>query len=115
MEITPGVATLLREMPDGYEQACFETGAIQRKRDIKNPDDLMMLNLFHLMTGCSLVEISAISKMSQIGDISDVAFMKRFKNCNNWFKPAFKKQSQHQNVEVFVWVSYNERFSSVYY
>ena len=86
MEITPGVATLLREMPDGYEQACFETGAIQRKRDIKNPDDLMMLNLFHLMTGCSLVEISAISKMSQIGDISDVAFMKRFKNCNNWFK-----------------------------
>ena len=86
MEITPGVATLLREMPDGYEQACFETGAIQRKRDIKNPDELMMLNLFHLMTGCSLVEISAISKMSQIGDISDVAFMKRFKNCNNWFK-----------------------------
>lgn len=86
MEIMPGVATLLREMPEGYEQACFDTGAIQRKRDIKNPDDLMMLNLFHLMTGCSLVDISTISKMSQIGDISDVAFMKRFKNCNDWFK-----------------------------
>ena len=91
MEIMPGVATLLREMPEGYEQACFDTGAIQRKRDIKNPDDLMMLNLFHLMTGCSLVEISTISKMSQIGDISDVAFMKRFKNCDNWFKWIIKK------------------------
>ena len=86
MYMMPGVATLLREMPEGYEQACFDTGAIQRKRDIKNPDDLMMLNLFHLMTGCSLVEISTISKMSLIGDISDVAFMKRFKNCDKWFK-----------------------------
>lgn len=86
MEIMPGIASLLREMPKGYEEACFETGAIQRKRDIKNPDDLMMLNLFHLITGCSLVEISAISKMSQIGEISDAAFMKRFKNCNEWFK-----------------------------
>lgn len=91
MNNIPGVATLLREMPEGYEQACFDTGAILRKRDIKNPDDLMMLNLFHLMTGCSLVEISAISKISQIGNISDVAFMKRFKNCNNWFKWIIEK------------------------
>jgi len=91
MYMMPGVATLLREMPEGYEQACFETGAIQRKRDIKNPDDLMMLNLFHLMTGCSLVDISTISKMSQIGDISDVAFMKRFKNCDEWFKWIINK------------------------
>ena len=83
MEIMPGIASLLREMPKGYEEACFETGAIQRKRDIKNPDDLMILKLFHLMTGCSLVEISAISKRSRIGDISDVAFMKRFKNVMN--------------------------------
>lgn len=86
MDTMPGIATLLRELPSGYEQACFNTGAILRKRDIKNPDDLMMLNLFHLITGCSLVEISAISKMAQIGNISDVAFMKRFKNSNEWFK-----------------------------
>ena len=86
MELTPGIATLMREMPDGYDDACFETGAIVRKRDVKNPDDLMMLNLFHLMTGCSLVEISTIASLAQIGEISDVAFMKRFKNCNEWFK-----------------------------
>ena len=86
MELTPGIATLMREMPDGYEDACYETGAIVRKRDVKNPDDLMMLDLFHLMTGCSLVEISTIASLAQIGEISDVAFMKRFKNCNEWFK-----------------------------
>ena len=86
MDWAPGIASIIREMPNGYEEACFETGAIVRKRDIKNPDDLMMLDLFHLMTGCSLVEISTISALAEIGDISDVAFMKRFKNCNKWFE-----------------------------
>ena len=69
MELTPGIATLMREMPDGYEEACYDTGAIVRKRDVKNPDDLMMLDLFHLMTGCSLVEISTIASLAQIGEI----------------------------------------------
>ena len=81
-----GVASLLRVMPAGYEEACFSTGAIIRKRDIKDPNDLMMLALFHLLTGCSLIEVSEISKLAKLGDISDVAFMKRFSNCNEWFK-----------------------------
>lgn len=81
-----GVASLIREMPKGYEAACFETKAIMRKRDIKDPNDLMLLSLYHLLTGCSLIEISEISKLAKLGDISDVAFMKRFRNCNEWFK-----------------------------
>lgn len=81
-----GVASLLRVMPTGYEEACFSTGAIIRKRDIKDPNDLMMLALFHLLTGCSLIEVSEISKLAKLGNISDVAFMKRFSNCNEWFK-----------------------------
>ena len=81
-----GVASLLRMMPEGYEEACFSTKAIVRKRDIKDPNDLMMLALFHLLTGCSLIEVSEISKLAKLGDISDVAFMKRFSNCNEWCK-----------------------------
>lgn len=85
MEIV-GAASLLRMMPRGYEDACYSTKAIVRKRDIKDPNDLMMLVLFHLLTGCSLIEVSEISKLAKLGDISDVAFMKRFGNCNDWFK-----------------------------
>ena len=81
-----GVASLLRLMPEGYEEACYTTKAIVRKRDIKDPNDLMMLVLFHLLSGCSLIEVSEISKLAKLGDISDVAFMKRFSNCNDWFK-----------------------------
>lgn len=81
-----GAASLLRMMPEGYEDACYATKAIIRNRDIKDPNDLMMLALFHLLTGCSLIEVSEISKLAKLGNISDVAFMKRFSNCSEWFK-----------------------------
>jgi transposase len=73
-------------MPDKYEEACYDTKAIQRKRGITEPGDLMMLSLFHLLNGCSLVEISEVAKLTKLGEVSDVAFMKRFEKCNNWFK-----------------------------
>ena len=81
-----GASRLLREMPEGYEKACYTTKAMIRRRDIKDPNDLMLLSLYHLLNGCSLMEVSAISKLTKIGDISDVAFMKRFQKCSNWFK-----------------------------
>ena len=81
-----GAASLLRMMPDGYEEACYSTGAIVRKREIKNPNDLMLLSLFHLLTGCSLIEVSEIARLAKLGNVSDVAFMKRFSSCDKWFK-----------------------------
>ncbi len=80
------VSQLIRELPAGYAEACFKEGAIQRKRVISSPDDLMMLSLFHLINGCSLMEISTIASLAKIGNISDVAFMKRFEHCEGWFK-----------------------------
>jgi len=80
------VARILKEMPDKYEESCFQEKAIQRKRGITEPGDLMMLNLFHLLNGCSLMEISAVARLTKLGEVSDVAFMKRFEGCNNWFK-----------------------------
>jgi hypothetical protein len=79
------IARLIKEMPVGYDKACFTEKAIQRKRGIDNPDNLMMLSMFHLLNGCSLTEISVIAELTKLGKISDVAFMKRFENCNNWF------------------------------
>jgi hypothetical protein len=80
------IVELLKELPEGYETACYDEKAIQRKRGINNPNDLMMLAMFHMFTGCSLVEISTIAALTKLGKVSDVAFMKRFEGCNNWFK-----------------------------
>ena len=81
-----GPIALIRELPEGYEEACFKTGAIDRLRGIKTPGELMLLNMIHLINGCSLVEISEIARLGKFGELSDVAFMKRFKNSNEWFK-----------------------------
>jgi hypothetical protein len=80
------IIELAQELPEGYEAACYSEKAIQRKRGIDNPHDLMLLSMFHLVNGCSLVEISTIATLAKLGKISDVAFMKRFEGCNNWFK-----------------------------
>jgi hypothetical protein len=80
------IGQLLRKMPEGYEEWCYQEKAIVRKRGITSPTDLMMLSMFHLLNGCSLVEISTIANLTKLGEISDVAFMKRFENCNKWFK-----------------------------
>ena len=80
------IARLLREMPEGYEEACFTEKAIQRKREISEPGDLMMLSLFHLLNGSSLEEVRLIAEMTKLGTLSDVALMNRFAGCNDWYK-----------------------------
>jgi len=80
------IARLMKEMPENYEEKCYETKAIQRKRGIDDPNNLMMLALFHVLNGCSLTEISVIAEVGKLGKVSDVAFMKRFEHCNAWFE-----------------------------
>jgi len=73
-------------MIDGYEEKCVELGIIQRKREIGSASELMLLNLHHLVNGCSLIEISALGKLLEIGNFSDVAYMKKFEKCGSWFE-----------------------------
>ena len=80
------IIEIMKELPNGYEEACFTEKAIIRKRGISNPSDLMLLSLLHLVNGCTLIEISEIARISKLGTFSDVAFMKRFENCGSWFK-----------------------------
>jgi hypothetical protein len=80
------VSQLIPFLVDGYEEKCIELGIIQRQREIKTPADLMMLNLFHLINGCSLMEISEVARLLKIGEFSDVAIMKKFAKCEEWFK-----------------------------
>jgi hypothetical protein len=46
----------------------------------------MMLCLFYLLNGVSLVAVSTVAFTLKIGDFSDAAFMKKFARCGEWFK-----------------------------
>jgi len=80
------VAQLIPLLANGYEEKCKELGIIKRQREIKTPADLMMLALFHLINGSTLIEISAIGRLAKIGEFSDVAFMNKFAKCAEWFQ-----------------------------
>ena len=82
----PTVAQLLPLLDREYENKCLDLNIIQRKRKIETPADLMLLCLFHLVNGCSLMDISEIARVTNIADISDVAFMKKFAQCGEWFE-----------------------------
>jgi hypothetical protein len=81
------IRLLMKHLPAGYEAASKETGAMRRAgKAVSDPSDLMWLVLTHLSQGQTLVNMSALSKVSGIGQMSDVAFMKRLANCGGWFK-----------------------------
>ena len=85
------VPQLIPLLPTSYEDECLKLGIIQRQRSIKTPADLMMLSLFHLLNGCTLIEISEVGRLTGIGDFSDVAFMKKFSQCAAWFQQISAK------------------------
>jgi len=51
------IEKLMELLPNGYEKACYETKAIERNREIKNPKDLMTLSLIYLSQKCSLERV----------------------------------------------------------
>jgi hypothetical protein len=88
------IRLLMKHLPDGYEAASKETGAMRRAgRVITEPSDLMWLMLTHLSQGLTLVNMSALSAASGLGQLSDVAFMKRLINCEDWFKWVLQRLS----------------------
>ena len=95
----PSPIQMLKYLPAGWEQKCHEFGVIQRAREIKTPEDLMTLDLFHLLHGCTLLEMSVAAKALKIGNISDVAFMKRFEKCGEWFKWCNTQMSPQSVIE----------------
>ena len=80
------IAHLIKELPSDYEQDCFVIKAIKRLRGVSSPADLMLLALFYLHNGCSLMEISEVAKITKLGKMSKVAFVKRFQKCLPWFE-----------------------------
>jgi len=85
------IERLIKKLPEGYEKAAKETGGFKKKREIKTVTDLLRLIFVYIVNGLSYIEISTISKVKGIADISDVGFMKRFSNCGKLFKEILKQ------------------------
>ncbi len=69
---------LVKLLPAGYEDACYEKKAITRKRTITNPLDLLRLILFYLSGNKSLIDVSQFALMSSSDemDFDNPVFMR---------------------------------------
>ena len=78
------VEELINRLPKNYEEECYATKAIERKREIKTPYDLIKAVFLYVIGGYTLLEMSIILEELGIGKLSDTAFMNRFANCRVW-------------------------------
>lgn len=85
------IEKIIEQLPEKWEETAKATGAFVRPREIKSAMDLMTLVMLYIVNGLSLLEVAVIAKVKGIAEISDVGFMGRFANCNNFFKEILKK------------------------
>lgn len=74
---------LLKMLPD-LETSSTDFGAIQRKRNVRSAADLLRLALVYGYCDRSLRETAAWAASTELADVSDVALLKRFRQCGAW-------------------------------
>lgn len=72
--------------PSDWEELAVRTGALKGLRKDKSPENLLRTLLIHLGCGYSLRETVVCAKEAGLGDMSDVALLKRLKKCKEWLR-----------------------------
>lgn len=80
---------ILQLLPEGYKEACWETKAMSRRIGIQDENALLTLCLYYSYDK-SLIDTQNYALTAFSIKISDVGFMKRFRNCDEWIKWIIK-------------------------
>jgi hypothetical protein len=75
-----------RVLPEGWQQAAKQTGALKRMRGFDSPASLLRALLIHLVDGCSLRETAVRAAMAGIASVSDVALLGRLRGSGEWLR-----------------------------
>jgi hypothetical protein len=73
-------------LPEGWEKAAIELGAMQRARGVASPEVLLRLILLHVAGGLSLRQTTARAKVLGWAQLSDVALLKRLRASERWLQ-----------------------------
>jgi hypothetical protein len=79
-------SVILRFLPDGWEAAARETGALRRARGIRDAPTLLRVLLVHLADGCSLQETAVRARAAGWCSVSSVALYKRLQAAEQWLR-----------------------------
>lgn len=80
--------SLLPMLPRDFnlEETLRQSGALQRRREIRDAQTLLRLALVYSVCGKSLRWTAAWAKVQGLADLSDVALMKRLRNAEPWLR-----------------------------
>ena len=79
-------STLLRFLPDNWEQEAYTQKALMRRREIKSPEVLLRVLLIHLAEGLSLRSTSTWAAQAGLCKLNDSALFHRLKASQEWFR-----------------------------
>ena len=72
--------------PEELEASAKASRALVRRREIKSAEDLLRLALAYGPCGMSLRGVAAWAQTMRLGDLSDVAALKRLRGCGEWLQ-----------------------------
>lgn len=84
--LTDDWATLEALLPPQWQAKARELGAFKRGRVIPDAQTLLRLMMIHLTQGCGLRQTAELARLGGIASVSDVAILKRLRNCGDWFE-----------------------------
>jgi hypothetical protein len=77
-------AVVERLLPPGWQEEAYLSGALRRRRGIRDASSLLRCLLLHLAEGCSLAETASRVRESGLGEVSSVALFKRLRASGPW-------------------------------
>ena len=75
---------LVSLFPEGWREQASQTGAIERRRGITDPEALLRLFLLHVAKGYSLRETAVRAHETDLATISNVGLLKRLRRSEEW-------------------------------
>jgi hypothetical protein len=78
-------------LPDGWEQAAREHGALVRARGFRNAEVLLRLILMHAAAGLSLKQATVRARVTGLAKVSPVALHKKLKASEGWLRGLTEK------------------------
>jgi len=79
-------AVVCQFLPENWEAAARQTGALRRARGIRDAPTLLRALLVHLADGCSLAETAVRVRAAGWGAVSAVALLKRLRAAEEWLR-----------------------------
>jgi len=87
-------------LPLHWREQAILSGAAERMRGFANIDDLLRTLLIHVGKGYSLRETAVRAKASGLGEVSDVALLKRLRKAGPWWRGLCVRLLEESNWEL---------------